>query len=94
MYWMVWSMVSTRFCPGSGGRLHAAEPLAARVNRDQLLAGNAAQIVVELALQTAETFVVHADVAEHLRRQLALGIEPLGFFAEDRCHADSVRERD
>ncbi len=68
--------------PGIGRPLHPAEPFAPGINRDQFLAGNAAQIVIELTFQPAQTFVVHADIAEHLRRQLALGIETFRFLAE------------
>ena len=91
MYWIFSSMVSTTFSPGSGCFLHAAEPLLVGVHRDQHLPGLALQLIVEFALDAAQAFVIRAHVAEHLRRQFALGIEALGFFLEVNAAQDSAR---
>ena len=62
--------------------LDAAKPFAAGVHRDQHAAGFAAQFVIIRAFDSAQAFVVHAHIAEHLRCQLAFGIKALGFFLE------------
>ena len=82
MYWIFSSMVRTTFSPGIGLLLDAAEPFPAGVHRDQHAAGLAAQLVVILALDPAQAFVVHAHVAEDLRCQFAFGIKALGFLLE------------
>ena len=68
--------------PGLGRLLDGAEPLAPGIDGDEFLAGNAAQIVVKLAFQPAQALVVSADIAEHMRRQLALGIKALRLLAK------------
>ena len=46
--------------------LNAAKPLAAGVHRNQHPPGLAPQPVVVLAFDTAQSFIVHADVPEDL----------------------------
>ena len=70
-------MVSTTFEPGSRRMLHVSEPLAARVHGDHHAALHAVQLVLVLMLDAGQPGVFHAHVAEHLRRQPALGIEAL-----------------
>ncbi len=48
----------------------AAQHMPLGIERGQHTAGRAVQIVVELALQAAQSVVVGAHVAEHLRAQL------------------------
>ena len=59
---------------------NAGKPAFACVDGNHQLAGLALQLTVELALQAAESLIVCANVAENLRRQLALGIKTFGFF--------------
>ncbi len=82
MYWIVWSIGQHQVLARVRGTLNPAEPLAPRVDRDQLLAGNAAEIVIEFALQAAQALVIHAHIAEDLCCQFPLGIEALGLLAE------------
>src|SRR5581483_7456068 len=58
------------------------EVSAARIHLDQHPAGLATQFVVVLALDAAQALIIHADVAKHLRGQLSLRIEALGFLLE------------
>ena len=53
------------------------------------------QVVVEALLQAAQTVVIGADVAKHLRGQLVVGIEALELFLEvDALQVQRLHPRD
>ena len=69
---------------GSGFRLalYPPQPLPARIEGDQHATRFSSQAGIVAALQACQAFIVHAHIAQHLRRKLALGIKPLRFLLE------------
>ncbi len=71
--------------------LDRAEHMAARVHGGEHAGRDAVQLRVKFAFEAAEAVVVQADVAQHLRGDLAVGIEALEFFLEVDALHDSGR---
>ena len=68
---------------GLGLLFDAREPFLAGIDwKSSIRPGLPRSCSSYCALDAAQAFVIGADVAEDLRRQLALGIETLGFFLE------------
>ena len=65
---------------GLGLLLDAREPFLAGIHGNLHAARLALKRIVVFALDAAQAFVIGADVAEHLGRELSLGIEALRFF--------------
>ena len=77
--------------PGSGSCSLEPSTFAARVHGGVHRARNAVQLRVELLLEAAEAVVVDADVAEHLRGDLVVGIEALKLLLEiNALHVEGV----
>ncbi len=75
-------MVSTTFSPGSGCFSTLPNHLRRASTEISISSGLAVQLVVKLALDAAQALVVRSHVADHLRRQFALGIKTLRFLLE------------
>ena len=82
-------MVSCEILARLGLVLGGAEDVAARVHGGEHAARHAVELRVEFLLEAAEAVVVEADIAEHLRGDLVVGIEALKFFLEiDALHVE------
>ena len=75
-------MVSSRFCPGSGSCSVEPSTLRRASMAVNIRPGSAVQPRLKFLLQAAQPHVVRAHVAQYLRRNLVVGVEPLVLFLE------------
>src|SRR6266851_3754341 len=78
MYWILSSSVRTTFAPRSA----AVKPALPRVGHHDDLFALAANLAVQLVFDSTQALLIEIDEPQHVRRQVALRVEPLIFLLE------------
>src|ERR1700722_213954 len=81
--------------PGIRFSLLTSQYVTASIKGRQHAPGNAMQIAVVLALDSAQTVVIGADIAQNLGGELAVGVVAFEFFLEvDTLEIEGLHARD